>query len=382
MGFLFTSKNKKAKNTVAIFDIGSGSVGCAIVELPSNESELPTIIKSSYRDIASSNDNDFDLLFKNMLRALESASSSLNKNNTSVIKEVYCFLASPWYISENRVIKIEREHPFTFTKRFADDLLQKEIFNLSESYKKKYGEEDAPSVVDNLIMGVSLDGVLIDDPIGKNCKNANINILASLSPKFFLNEIRTSISKSFHHIPINFSSFVASSYVAVRDRYISPNSYLLVDVGNEVTDVSIVTDGILNYSVSFPQGKKTFLRSISKYKNIELRDSQELFNLYTTDNLSLPLKTKVEPLFKSIENNWIKSFNKCLSNLPPDLIIPRSVFLTADVDIKKWIYQIITNQKFNVLTLDGPIFLDMCNVKNTTCDPFLMIEAIYITRKI
>ena len=382
MGFLFTSKKKKAKNTVAIFDIGSGSVGCAIVELPENESELPTIIKSSYRDIASSNDNDFDLLFKNMLRALESASSSLNKNNTSVIKEVYTFLASPWYISENRIIKIEREHPFTFTKRFADDLLQKEIFNLSETYKKKYGEDDAPSVVDNLIMGVSLDGVLIDDPIGKNCKNANINILASMSSNFFLNEIRTSISKSFHHIPINFSSFVASSYVAVRDRYISPNSYLLVDVGNEVTDVSIVTDGILNYSVSFPQGKKTFLRSISKYKNIELRDSQELFNLYTTDNLSLPLKTKAEPLFKSIENNWVKSFNKCLSNLPPDLIIPRSVFLTTDIDIKKWIYQIITNQKFNVLTLDGPIFLDMCNVKNTTCDPFLMIEAIYITRKI
>ena len=136
MGFLFTSKKNKKETTVAIFDIGSGSIGGAIVKLPNNSGELPTIIKSARTDIAFSESSDFDILIKNMLRAINTTAKNLNKNNTSSIKEVFCILSSPWYLSETRIVKTERELSFVFTKRHANELLQKEIFNLSETYKK------------------------------------------------------------------------------------------------------------------------------------------------------------------------------------------------------------------------------------------------------
>lgn len=389
MGFLFKSKKKK-NATVVIFDIGSGSIGGAIVELPNIKGELPTIIKSAHTDIAFSESGDFDTLLNNMLRAIDKTAKILNKGNTSVIKEVFCVLASPWYLSETRIVKMERELPFVFTKRHADELLQKEIFNLSEVYKKKYGELDTPRIIENIIMGVSLDGNQTDEPIDKKCKSVNLNILISLSSKFFTDKIEAGILNNFHHTTISFSSFISASYIALRDKYVNQDSHVLVDVGGETTDVSIVCDGVLRYSISFPLGKKTLYRYISKNKNIELRDSEELFNLYTTDNLSYPIKNKVEPIFKSLEYIWSSNFTKCFENLPKDIIIPEIVFLTADNNIKKWLISLIQNDEynlsklghnFNVLALEGSHFLNMCNVKNSACDPFLMIEAISIMRE-
>lgn len=390
MGFLFTSKKKKKETMVVIFDIGSGSVGGAIVEIPNIKGELPTIIKSVRTDIDFSESGDFDLLLKNTLKALNTTAQNLNKNNSNVIKEVFCVLASPWYLSETRIIKMERELPFIFTKRHADELLQKELFNLVEIYKKQYGEQDAPQIIENIIMGVSLDGQQTYEPINKKCKSVNLNILVSSSSNIVINNIKDSISNNFHHLPISFSSFISSSYIALRDKYISQDSHILIDMGGETTDVSIIQDGILKYSVSFPQGKKTLYRYISKSKNMELRDAEELFNLYTTDNLSSPIKNKIEPIFKSLEYIWNSNFNKCFENLPENIIIPKVVFLTADNNIKKWLTQLIQKNEynpsklghgFNVLALEGSQFLNMCNVKNSNCDPFLMIEAISIMRK-
>jgi len=382
MGFLFSSKNKKVKKVIAIFDIGSGSIGGAIVELPDTVGGLPTIIKSAHANIVSSSTNDFDIIFKNMIRALDTTASNLNNGNTSIVSEVFCILASPWYLSETRVVKIQKETSFIFSKNQADILLKKEIKTLSDIYKEKYGYSDAPELIESLVMGISLDGKKIDEPIGKKCKSVDMDILATLSSKFFLNKITDVVSKTFHHIPVKFSSFVTASYLAVRDRYINEDSYLLIDVGGEVTDISVVNNGVLKYSMSFPQGKKTFMRYISKYKAIELRDAEELFNLFNTENLSSLLKLNAAPIFKSIENTWVNSFNQSLHSLPRGTKIPSLVFLTADNDIKKWLSEVIKkDNNLDIVSLEGSHFLDMCSVKNTTCDPFLMIEAISVMRK-
>jgi len=389
MGFLFTSQKKKNSNVV-IFDIGSGSIGAAIVQLPTNKQELPVIIKSTRTEISASEESNLDLLLKNMLRAIDSVSININKNNPCVISDVFCVLSSPWYISETRIVKMEREYPFNFNQHFANDLIQKEILNLTESYKKVYGEVGAPEVIESLIMGVSLNGYQTTDPIGKTCKTIEMNILASLSPVYFLNKIRENISKYFHHIPINFSSFAASTYIAVRDRYIGADSYILMDISGEITDISVITNGILRYSMSFPQGKKTFLRYISDTKKIELRDANELFNLFNAGHLSSQIKIKTNQLFKTIESMWSSEFRKCLDGLPNTIILPDIVFVTADNDIKQWFIDIIQNEdyinsrlgrKFKVINLDAPQFFEMCSVKNSICDPFLMIEAISVMRK-
>ncbi len=54
MNFIFS---KKTKEKTLIFDIGSGSVGGAIVYLPQNEDETPVILKSCRYEIKKHIDN-------------------------------------------------------------------------------------------------------------------------------------------------------------------------------------------------------------------------------------------------------------------------------------------------------------------------------------
>lgn len=392
MGFLFASQKKE--RLVAIFDIGSGSVGGAIVRIPTLNKGIPTIIKSVRSEIKSRGDSnsDFSVFMKDMISALSLTVDSLYKEKVGAPDEIYCVMASPWYLSETRVIKLSKEKSFTFTKRLADELIQKEILNLKETYQKKYNNTDStPELIEQHTMAVFLNGYVVSDPIGKKCQSLEMNMVISLASKSCLNKMREVFSNTFHHTKVSFSSFTVATYLAIRDKYIIPDSYLLIDISGEVTDVGIVTKGVLKSVLSFPFGKKTFFKYMCTKLEIELRDAKELFKLYSQNNLSSQFKEKVVPLFNSIENSWGEAFAQCISTLPRTLVLPSNVFLTADNDIKGWFAEALRNEeniqskdsnhKYTVVTLDGPEFLNMCDIKEGSCDPFLMIEAIAIMRK-
>lgn len=390
MGFIFTTQKKE--NTIAVFDIGSGSVGGAIIKLPLNNNGIPIIIKSIREDIKSRGVFNFESFTKDMILTLGKVANSLYAEKLGAPSEIHCVMASPWYLSETRVIKMKKEKSFTFDKDIASELIEKEIQGLTADYKNKYGESnDLPEVIEQYTMMVSLNGYQVEDPIGKKCQFLDMNMVISLSPASCINKIKEALSKTFHHTKVSFSTFTVDAYLAVRDKYVAPDSYLLLDVSGELTDVGIVTKGILKSALSFPFGKKTFFKQICQKLKIEQRDAEELFKLYSENNLSSTFKEKMIPVFESIENSWMQAFEECIETLPRTLILPNTIFLTADNDIKNWFsnvllkedhVQITTSEhKSTVITLDGQEFLNMCDVKNGACDPFIMIEAIAIMRK-
>jgi hypothetical protein len=391
MGFLFTQKKER---TIVIFDIGSGSVGGAIAKIPTDGISVPVILKSVRNEIVFHKDfdSDFNLFMKDMTATLNQTASALYDKKIGAPDEIFCVFASPWYLSETRSVKMSKEKNFIFTKRLASELIQKEISNLTESYNNKYGTvESYPDLIEQHTMAVSLNGYKVDDPLGRRCKFIEMDMIISLAPKLCLDKIRETLLKTYHHRNVQFSSFTLASYLAVRDKYVNADSYLLIDISGEITDVGIVTKGVLKSVLSFPFGKKTFFKYMCTKLEIELRDAKELFKLYSDGQLSAEFKDKVIPLFKSIENSWGEVFRQCISTLPRTLVLPATIFLTADNDIKNWFADVLRNEQYiqsmvsgnksTVVTLDGPEFLNMCDIKDGVCDPFLMIEAIAIMRK-
>lgn len=390
MGFLFGNKKEEI---VAIFDIGSGSIAGAIVQIPKEEGNLPVILKSIRTEIDYNKDKlDTNVFIRNMLKTLENVSHDLYLMKVASPKKIFCVIASPWYSSETRILKTTKDSEFVFTSKIADDLLQKEIKQILDFNNKKnksiYSELE---IIDSQVMSVALNGYQVSSPIGMKTKSVEMNLIVSSAQKYFLDKLRKVISKDFHDTPVIFSSFMVASYLAIRDKYISPDSYLILDIGGEITEVGIVSRGSLKSSLSFPFGKKTIFRYISTKMEIDLRDAKELFSLYNDNNLSENKKKELDPLFKSIENSWSESFRNCISLLPHVLALPSTIFLTADNDAIKWFKNVISNEEFiqsmtllhkcMVIPLNGGEFIKMCKFEDkSNCDPFLMIEAISITR--
>jgi hypothetical protein len=248
-----------------------------------------------------------------------------------------------------------------------------------------------PELIEQHTMAVYLNGYMINQPLGMKCKTLEMNMIISLAPKVCLNRIRDIFSNIYHHTDVSFSSFTVDSYLAMRDKYLSEDSYLLIDISGEITDVGIVTKDVLKSVLSFPFGKKTFFRYICTQMGIELRDAEELFKLYNKGKISDELKNKIEPLLKSVSNSWGEAFRQCIITLPRTLILPGKIFLTADNDIINWFSNVLENEehiqsmvsdhKCNVTNLSGSEFTNMCNIKEGPCDPFLMIESISVMKK-
>jgi len=390
MSFLL-GKNKNEEQNIIILDIGSDSIGGAIAKINS-QNNTPKIVKTIRIEISYIDIKNFDLLTDNMASTVLNVVFELYKNKIGKIDEIFCVMTSPWYLSENRIIRISKEHSFVFTKKIADDLVNKEITNIKEEYKNKYkGTGEEVNIMESHIMKVFLNGYKTNNPIGMKSRQVEMDMMISLSSSACLNKIKKSLEKVYHATPVIFSSFMFSSYLTVRDRYISPDSYLLLDISGEITEVGIVSKGILISSLSFPFGKKTLYRYICTKLNIELRDAKELLSLYVSNSLSSKRKEKITPLFDSIEKSWGESFRECVSNLPHSISLPDTIFLTADNDIKKWFVDIIKREEYspflttkynpNVIPLEGSDFLSMCVVNGGHCDPFLMIESIAYCKK-
>ncbi len=170
MGFFSGSKNKE--KIVAIFDIGSGGVGGALVKIiPQKEGEKaqpPTIIAQTHTDITFQESLDFDTFFKDMQKALLQTSTDLFNMKKGAPSEIVCNLASPWYVGETRHIHMDKPAPFLITKTVIEDLVTAEQKALIQTYKFKYEEvNDAPYLMESKIFHSRLNGYLVDDIVGK-----------------------------------------------------------------------------------------------------------------------------------------------------------------------------------------------------------------------
>ena len=121
------SKNKKNSNSspVVLFDIGSGSVGAALVVF--GKDDKPTILHSVRAPITFQKEIRPDLFIKRMLHSLESVALELEQKGIAKlgrgifgkkhIGEILCVFSSPWYTSQTKILTYERKKPFMVDSR-------------------------------------------------------------------------------------------------------------------------------------------------------------------------------------------------------------------------------------------------------------------------
>lgn len=389
MGFLFNKKN--SEKIIAIFDIGSGNISGAIIKIHNNQKGIPIILKS-VNNISILYDKDFNKYIENMSDGVDRVSKLLLEQKTKAPDEIHCILSSPWYISETRIIKKDEEKSFLFTSDLAFSLINNEIESFKNLYNNSHENEKLTSIVfEQNIMEILLNGYPSLKPVDTRCKSLNIKLFVSISPYVCLNKIKESIFNNFHRTNVSFSSFTFDAYLAIKNKYVNQNSFLLIDIRGEMTDIGIITNGIIKTTLSFPFGKNSFFNEIALKLKIEYRDALELFKLHQENHLNEKIKNNINSIILEINKKWFDFFIKSMETLPRTLIIPNTLFLSADNDIKSWFSDAIKNNNdinqyipLNnrmVITINGPEFLNVCEIQNGNCDPFLMIETIAMSHK-
>ncbi|KKP85617.1 hypothetical protein A3B84_02005 [Candidatus Nomurabacteria bacterium RIFCSPHIGHO2_02_FULL_35_13] len=388
MRTFFNLKNKK--ELALVFDIGSSSIGGALFEI--QKLGIPKIVLSIREPIIFEDRIDINKFLSSTLKSIEIVAERISTMGFGKPSKIFCVLSSPWYASQTRVIKLEKDTPFLFTSKLADSLIQKEVSLFEEENLVKFSSNDNKvRLIEFKNMKTMLNGYTTSDPLNKKAKKLEMTIFLSMSGDKILKKIEETIFKRFHAESIKFSSFVMASFTVARDIFVHQSNFLLVDIAGEVTDISMTKKDILINSISYPLGRNFIIRGVAKSLNCTLGEAESFISLYKNGHATEYVEKKLEPIINKLKNEWLSKFQESLVNLSDDISVPATIFITVDQDLIDFFSEIIKTEQFNKYTLAELefkiIFLDVKILNgittfkdNTNRDPFLIIESIYLNR--
>lgn len=381
-------KSKIKDELVLVFDIGSSSIGAAFLKL--QKGGTPKIIYSIREPLSMEEKTEPEKLYELALKALRAVATKASLSKLESPNKIFCVLSAPWYASQTRTIKFEKNTVFTFTKDFADSLIKKEI----ELFEKDHGLNQGHEVnkirtIEVKNMKTMLNGYVSLNPTNEKAKEVEMTIFISMSHEDLLLKIEDAIQKHFKVMPVIFSSFLMASFAVGRSLFINQDNFLLVNIGGEMTEISMIKKDILSESGSFPQGRNFIIRGLAKEMNTSLDEARSAISMSKDGHAEKSYSKNIDEVMLKLKNEWLKSFQSILVNLSKDISIPATVFITVSDDMAPFFADTIRSEQFNQYTLTESkfrvIFLNTQSLhgianfeENVGRDVPLLIESIYI----
>ncbi len=212
-----------------------------------------------------------------------------------------------------------------------------------------------------------------------------------MSDEQFLQDVKNTIHKNFHTENIKFSSFAMNTFALARDMFVEKEDFVLIDIGGEVTDLSLIRKEVLRESISFPIGPNFMIRGIALEMKCSLDQAKSYLSLYKDGHAEAKIAKKLEDVISGLKADWLKSFQESLANISNDISIPATIFITVDQELAGFFSEIIKSEQFSQYTLTESkfevIFLGVQALhgnatftEDVTRDSFLIMESIYINR--
>jgi hypothetical protein len=388
MGIFSGSREKD--ELALVFNVGSSSVGGALFR--AQKSGIPKMIFSVREPIAVEDKIDIDRSLFLAIQSLEIVVNKIYSAGLGAPAQIFCILSSLWYVSQTRVINLKKNTPFTFTAKLADGLVQKEISLFKEEHlAKNINVGGSFRIIELKNIKMVLNGYETSQPLNQKAQELEMAIFVSMSGEQILKKIEDTIRKHFHFKRIQFSSFLMAFFTVVRDMYFQQENFLLVDIGGEVTDISMIKKNTLRESISFPLGCNFLTRGVAACLHCALSEASSLISLFKDGHAEETLSQKLASIMDQLKANWLKKFQESLANLSNDISIPATIYIALDKDLADFFSETIKTEQFNQYTLTESkfkvIFLSAQMLhglavfeENVIREPFLVIDSIYINR--
>ncbi len=334
-------------------DIGSGSVGGALVSF--SENKKPKILFSVRKPIVFQNDFKFERFLLSMLKAIDQVLDELGKAKLGKPKQVFCILAAPWYVSQARTIVFEKEKTFSVTPKRVDNLISREVESLKKNFDAHYKDltESKAEIIEVENINMKLNGYETRLPYDKKAKRLEAHLYVSMSAGQVLQALRQKVRKELGLDNVFFNSFSLAAFDTIRDMYSQKQNFIFIDVGGEMTDVSVVRNGILVETESFPLGKNFLIRTVASELQTENVEALSSFGLYMEDKMANAGKRKIQSALTHVEEEWGEALYKTLGSIATHITIPGTVFIIADIPFGKWFSEVIRGKGSGNIMLMG-----------------------------
>jgi hypothetical protein len=218
-----------------------------------------------------------------------------------------------------------------------------------------------------------------------------MTVFISVGEERVLNAIEDTIAKYFHFNQIKFASFTLASFTIVRDMNIEKENFLLLDIGGEVTNISMVKKNMLRESASFPLGRNFLTRGVASGMGCTQSEAKSFISLFKDGHAEATVSEKMTLIMNQLRTEWLKYFQESLANLSNDISIPSTIYMTTDKDLADFFSQTIkaeqfnqytlTDSKFEIIFLGSEVFHGIAVFEEQAIhESALIIDSVYVNR--
>lgn len=323
---LFGGKSKTKIGLVV--DCGTSAVRAALYSSegtgPRVKPRVSQIIRVPFDAVA---DITADILRQRTLEALHQILAEIPPHTR--LSDMCIGLSSPFYISQTR--RITRDRSFA-----QSSITRQEIATLTMEATSGFMQELAQSIPESNIMVFSklplktfINGYRVENPLAKDGKTIEMHLRFEATTNAVYQDLTWRATSMFPGASLRLVSIPTAYFYALSAVYDTEQGFLLVDVGGEVSDISLISNGVLERVVTIPLGNNLFLREVAELLHIPLPDAAFMVRRYAEQTLEENRLRQILPLVASFQKIWHARFANVLEHYAKDQEIPSRILFVG-----------------------------------------------------
>lgn len=344
---------------VAVFDISSSSVAGAHVLVPkSGDNTTKVSILASSRLLSQPKEElTIERFIDGTITQLEKTITLLKKADNHTPEHIQVLLASPWFVSQTRSIIYNKTSSFVCTQKLIDSLIEKEIAYIIEHDMERFGSMGKEGIIiERQISQIKLNGYTTSKPFGKKAESLELFLVVTVAPKAIIERFKSAFQKDYAKALITFTTSPYASFVVARDFLNAPKEVLIVDVGEEVTDIACIKDDLFLYQYSFPIGLFQLYRSLVKNGNTTLSEAHALIESFKLAKLSAPMTSNVQKTLEEFGASWGRAFQEILAVGQNSVKLPETSYIISDPRFDSFFVDVLTQDLFSQHVVGNPAY--------------------------
>lgn len=367
---MFNFLNFSKKELVAVIDIEDGSVGGMLMSLD-KEKDVPEKLFSIRKELPYQKNFSYKRFFYSTMQAISAVSAEILKSGKGAPDRILCIVGSHFYISQTRVIKAKYPMSVTATQSLVESLISEDTkLFLEKHLKNELGGAESPNMLlEQKIMQIKLNGYETACPFGKKVSELDISVFDSIIPKIVLNDIRNTISKIFHNDKVEFHSFTFALFDAMRGVTDNKDGFTVVNVENELTEISVIRNGTIDDSISFSLGKNFLIRRVEEKFGTVTDEAISYLKMFTAKSGEPEVLEKISAVVKEAGEEWSKALRDNTKRMSVHHLLPEHFFFIGGRDFSEIFLDYARKADMaSVLFLDKPSSVESLSKK--TFDKF------------
>ena len=239
----------------------------------------------------------------------------------SRIGEVHYVLSSPWISCQARMLSSSFDRDTRVTQAKVDSILESERSRLAPS------SAGPAEIIEEKIFDVRLNGYSIANWHNKECRQLGISYALGAVGATALADLEQACGAVATGHQVHFHSSLMLQYIALGQLMPDRQSYTLVHIHGELTDVVGVDRGSCFFFGSYPLGIGSIIRAIAAAGKTDAEAAESFLTLYFEGGFEVGDATRSAELIRKATDEWTSGFSMLIrqsgaeDRLPPATIV-------------------------------------------------------------